>query len=174
MKTFKKSIFAAWAVVAGLSLTTACDDANEYEDANTANPSWVSHYNDSTAVPHPETLANTRWVRGTGIKKNAYGQEVQGFVESLDFVSADSVAVKMSQGVTEGTWNDESNTAKLPYYEYTYSSKTGNLQILQRNVSNGKVTKKAIFIGVVVKGKKEIITLVHYGDSPAQTYLVKE
>lgn len=174
MKTFKKSIFAAWAVVAGLSLTTACDDANEYEDANTANPSWVSHYNDSTAVPHPETLANTRWVRGTSIKKNAYGQEVQGFVESLDFVSADSVAVKMSQGTTEGTWVDDSNTEKLPLYEYDYSSTTGKLKIKQRVVNKGKVTKNDIFEGVAVSGQMETITIVHYGDTPSQTYLVKQ
>ena len=161
-------------MVAGLSLTTACDDANEYEDANTANPSWVSHYNDSTAVPHPDTLANTRWVRGTGIKKNAYGQEVQGFVESLDFVSADSVAVKMSQGTTEGTWVDDSNTEKLPLYEYDYSSTTGKLKIKQRVVNKGKVTKNDIFEGVAVSGQMETITIVHYGDTPSQTYLVKQ
>lgn len=173
MKKFRISIIAVATLLVGFGMT-ACSEANEYEDSNTDNPSWIAGYTDTTTVSHPESLDNTKWVRGTGLKKNAFGEEIQGFVESLEFVSADSVAVKMSQGVTEGTWNDESNTTKLPYYEYTYSSKTGNLQILQRNVSNGKVTKKAIFIGVVVKGKKEIITLVHYGDSPAQTYLVKE
>ena len=164
MKKFRISIIAVATLLAGFGMT-ACSEANEYEDSNTDNPSWIVGYTDTTTISHPESLESTKWVRGEGLKKNAYGKEIQGFVESLDFVSADSVAVKMSQGVTEGTWNDES---------YTYSSKTGNLQILQRNVSNGKVTKKAIFIGVVVKGKKEIITLVHYGDSPAQTYLVKE
>lgn len=173
MKKFRISIIAVATLLAGFGMT-ACSEANEYEDSNTDNPSWIVGYTDTTTISHPESLESTKWVRGEDLKKNAYGKVIQGFVESLDFVSADSVAVKMSQGVTEGTWNDESNTAKLPYYEYTYSSKTGNLQILQRNVSNGKVTKKAIFIGVVVKGKKEIITLVHYGDSPAQTYLVKE
>ena len=162
MKKFRISIIAVATLLAGFGMT-ACSEANEYEDSNTDNPSWIVGYTDTTTISHPESLESTKWVRGEGLKKNAYGKEIQGFVESL-----------MSQGVTEGTWNDESNTAKLPYYEYTYSSKTGNLQILQRNVSNGKVTKKAIFIGVVVKGKKEIITLVHYGDSPAQTYLVKE
>ena len=160
-----KTIWSAAILVLGLGLTS-CSDANEYEDSNTNNPQDAEQY--------PETIDGTTWVRGTGMKYSALGEEIQGFVDTLQFFSADSVYVKMSQGVTEGTWNDESNTAKLPYYEYTYSSKTGNLQILQRNVSNGKVTKKAIFIGVVVKGKKEIITLVHYGDSPAQTYLVKE
>ena len=174
MNKFKKSIFAAFAVVAGISLTTACTDANEYEDTNTDNPSWVNNYNDSTAVPHPETLASTTWVRGTGIKTNAYGEQVQGFVESLNFVSADSVAVKMSQGSTEGTWVDDSNTEKLPLYEYTYSESTGRIQILQRTVNKGTVTKKAIFVGVAVIGKQETITMVHYGDTPAQTYLVRQ
>ena len=174
MNKFKKSIFAAFAVVAGISLTTACSDANEFEDTNTNNKSWVINYNDSMAVPHPETLASTKWVRGTGIKQNAYGQEVQGFVESLDFVSADSVAVKMSQGTTEGTWVDDSNTEKLPLYEYSYSESTGRIQILQRTENKGTVTKKAIFVGVAVSGQQEAITMVHYGDTPSQTYLVKQ
>ena len=175
MITFKKSIFAAFAVVAGISLTTACSDANEFEDANTTNPSWVDNYNDSLSIPHPETVANTHWLRGSGIKKNAYGEEVQGFVESLNFVSADSVAVKMSQGVTEGTWVDESNTNALPYYEYTYSSNTGRIEILKRVVDDkGKVSKTAIFTGVAVSGSKEIITLAHFGDTPVQTYLEKQ
>ena len=150
MKKFRISIIAVATLLAGFGMT-ACSEANEYEDSNTDNPSWIVGYTDTTTISHPESLESTKWVRGEDLKKNAYGKVIQGFVESLDFVSADSVAVKMSQGVTEGTWNDESNTTKLPYYEYTYSSKTGNLQILQRNVSNGKVTKKAIFIGVVVK-----------------------
>lgn len=174
MNKFKKSIFAAFAVVAGISLTTACSDANEFEDTNTNNKSWVINYNDSMAVPHPETLTSTKWVRGTGIKQNAYGQEVQGFVESLDFVSADSVAVKMSKGTTEGTWVDDSNTEKLPLYEYSYSESTGRIQILQRTENKGKVTKNAIFVGVAVSGQQETITIVHYGDTPAQTYLVKQ
>ena len=169
MKTFKKSIFAAFAVVAGISLTTACSDANEYEDAYTDNPSWIENYTDSTKIAHPES------VRGTGIKQSAFGQEVQGFVESLDFVSADSVAVKMSQGTTtDGTWVDDSNTEKIPLYEYTYSATTGNIQILQRNVNKGQVTKTAIFVGVAVNGTWDVITLIHYGDTPVQTYLVKQ
>lgn len=174
MKTIKKSIFAALAVVAGISLTTACSDANEFEDTDTNNKSWVSNYTDSTAIPHPETLAGTQWVRGTGIKVNAYGKEVQGFVESLNFVSADSVAVKMSQGTTEGTWVDDSNTEKLPLYEYDYSAATGKLKIKQRVENKGKVTKNDIFEGVAVVGQPETITIVHYGDTPAQTYLVKQ
>ena len=152
---------------------SSCSDANEFEDTNTNNPSWVDNYNDSTAVPHPESLANTTWVRGN-IKSNAYGETVQGFVESLNFVSTDSVAVKMSQGSTEGTWVDESNTEKLPLYEYTYSTATGRIQILQVLNNNGKITKKAIFIGVAVNGRQDVITIVHYGDTPAQTYLVKQ
>ena len=163
------------AVVAGISLTTACGDANEYEDTNTANPSFVDNYNDSLAIAHPESVANTRWTRGTGIKTNAFGQEVQGFVESLNFVSADSVAVKMSQGTTEGTWVDEGNTEALPYYEYTYNNVTGRIEILKRTVNDkGAVTKSAIFTGVAVSGKQEVITVAHFGDTPVQTYLVKQ
>ena len=175
MKTIKKSIFAALAVVAGISLTTACSDANEYEHTDTNNPSWVNGYNDSLNISHPETLANTKWVRGTGLKQNALGEEVQGFVESLNFISADSVAVKMSQGTTEGTWTDDSNTEKLPYYEYTYNSGTGSVQILKRTVNDkGAVSKTAIFSGVAVSGTKEVLTLIHYGDTPVQSYLVKQ
>jgi hypothetical protein len=167
MNIIKKSIFAVFAVVAGLSLTTACSDANEYENANTNNPAWSGS--------HPEELTGTKWVRGSGIKFNAYGEEIQGFVESLNFAKADSVAVKMSQGVTEGTWVDESNTSALPYYEYTYSKNTGKLEILKRVVDDkGKVSKTAIFTGVAVSGTSEVITLSHFGDTPVQTYLVKQ
>ena len=175
MITFKKMIYAAFAVVVGLNLTTACGDANEFEDALTDNPSWVNGYTDSLKIAHPESMANTRWVRGSGLKMNATGQEVQGFVESLDFVSEDSVAVKMSQGVTEGTWVDESNTSALPYYEYSYTSNTGRIEILKRvEDDKGKVSKSAIFTGVAVKGTREVITLAHFGDTPVQTYLVKQ
>lgn len=174
MKTFGKTIFAAFAVVAGISLTTACSDANEYADSRTDNPSWVEKYTDSTKVAHPESLANTTWTRGTGIKTNAYGEEVQGFVESLRFVTADSVAVKMSEGVTAGTWVDESNTDILPYYEYTYSAITGRIEILKKTQSGTVVTKTPIFTGVAVNGTREVITIAHFGDTPVQTYLVKQ
>ena len=168
MNTIKKSIFAVFTVVAGLSLTTACSDANEYENANTNNPAWSGS--------HPEDLTGTKWVRGSGIKYNAYGQEVQGFVESLDFVKADSVAVKMSEGITSGTWKDDSNTEKTPYYEYKYSNVTGTVEILKESKNDkGAVTKTTIFTGVAVtSGTKEIITLSHFGDIPVQTYLVKQ
>lgn len=168
MNTIKKSIFAVFAVVAGLSLTTACSDANEYENANTNNPAWSGS--------HPAELTGTKWVRGSGIKYNAYGQEVQGFVESLDFVKADSVAVKMSEGITSGTWKDDSNTEKTPYYEYKYSNVTGTVEILMESKNDkGAVTKTTIFTGVaVISGTKEIITLSHFGDIPVQTYLVKQ
>lgn len=168
MNTIKKSIFAVFAVVAGLSLTTACSDANEYENANTNNPAWSGS--------HPEDLTGTKWVRGSGIKYNAYGQEVQGFVESLDFVKADSVAVKMSEGITSGTWKDDSNTEKTPYYEYKYSNVTGTVEILMESKNDkGAVTKTTLFTGVaVISGTKEIITLSHFGDIPVQTYLVKQ
>lgn len=159
----------------GVALLASCGDANEYEDAWTDNPSFVQNYNDSIEIAHPESVANTMWVRGKGIKKNVYGQDVQGFVESLNFVSADSVAVKMSQGATEGTWTDESNTEKNPYYEYTYSPVTGRVDVLKRVVDDkGKVSKSSIFTGIAVSGSQEVMTVVHFGDTPVQTYLVKQ
>ena len=166
MKIFRMTMIAMAALTMGLAIAS-CSDANEYEDADTNNPSW-------STTSHPASLASTTWVRGTGIKTNAYGQEVQGFVESLNFVSTDSVSVKMSQGTTEGTWVDDSNTEKLPLYEYDYSATTGKVQILQRTVNKGQVTKKAIFVGVAVSSTQDVITIVHYGDTPAQTYLVKQ
>ena len=156
------------------ALCVSCGDVNEYEDAYTDNPSWVDGYNDSLKIAHPETVANTMWARGSDLKVSAFGVEVQGFVESLNF-SADSVAVKMSQGKTEGTWVDESNTEKTPYYEYTYSDVTGRVEILKRVVDDkGKVSKATIFTGVAVSGKQEVLTVVHYGDTPVQTYLVRQ
>ena len=175
MKTFKKSIFAACALVAGISLTTACSEANEFEDTETLNPSWVEAYTDSLTIGHPESLANTKWVRGTGLKVNAYGEEVQGFVESLNFATADSVTVKMSQGATEGTWTNESNTEAQPYYEYSYSASTGRLEILKLvRDDKGNISKSAVFVGIAVSGKREVITLAHFGDTPVQTYLVRQ
>ena len=169
MKKFKITMMAAMALLMGVSVAS-CSDANQYEDAYTSNPSWASG-----TVTHPESVANTKWVRGTGLKINAYGQDVQGFVESLDFVSEDSVAVKMSQGVTEGTWVDESNTEKVPYYEYVYSSATGKVQILKRvEDDNHKVSKTEIFTGVAVSGTQQVMTVTHYGDTPVQSYLVKQ
>jgi len=174
MNTFKKSIIGAMTLLMGVCLT-ACSDANEYEDAFTDNPSWVNGYTDSLEISHPETMANTQWVRGSGLKINAYGEEVQGFVESLNFVSADSVSVKMSQGATEGTWTDESNTEKTPLYEYKYNNMTGTVEILKRVVNDkGAVTKQTIFHGIAVNGQQTILTIVHYGDSPIQTYLVRQ
>lgn len=169
MKKFKITMMAAVALLMGVSMVS-CSDANEYEDTNTDNPSWANG-----TVTHPETVANTKWVRGTGLKVNAYGQEIQGFVESLDFVTADSVAVKMSQGTTDGTWVDESNTEENPYYEYKYSEKSGKVQILKRVVDDkGKVSKTEIFTGIAVVGNKQVMTVTHYGDTPVQTYLVKQ
>jgi hypothetical protein len=181
MNTFKKynkvvaGVFYLLLLSSSPSLLSSCSDANEYEDAYTNNPSWVEGYTDSLKIAHPESLASTRWVRGTGLKVNAYGEEVQGFVESLNFVSADSVSVKMSQGTTEGTWTDESNTESTPLYEYKYNNATGTVDILKRVVNDkGAVTKQTIFQGIAVEGKQTVLTVVHYGDSPIQTYLVKQ
>lgn len=173
MNIFSKSVLGVAALLAAVTFTVSCEDANEYEDANTDNPSWVKGYNDSTAVAHPESLANTKWTRGTGLRKNVYGEEVQGFVETLNF-EQDSVVVKMSQGATEGTWTDDSNTPAVPKYEYTYSEITGKVEILKQvKDEKGKVSKSVVFMGIVVSGDKEVLTIVHYGDTPIQTYLVK-
>jgi len=174
MKTFKISVLAMAMVIAGLSLGS-CSDANEYEDAQTGNPSWTTNYTDSAEIPHPDAIAFTKWVRGSGLKYNAYGEEIQGFVESIDFLTADSCQVKMSEGVTTGTWTDQSNNDDVPYYEYTYSNLTGSVEILALvQDEKGNVSKTAIFTGVVVSGSKEVMTIVHYGDTPVQTYLVKQ
>ena len=167
-------MIAMAALLMGVAVAS-CSDANEYEDTDTANPTWVKGYTDSLKIAHPETVAGTRWVRASGLKTNAFGQEVQGFVESVSFVSADSASVKMSKGVTEGTWVDESNNDALPYYEYTYSNITGKVEILKQTKNDkGAITKSAIFTGIVVSGDREVLTLAHFGDTPVQTYLVKQ
>lgn len=175
MKIFRMTLIAATALLFGAGLASSCSDANEYEDANTNNPSWVNGYNDTLKVAHPESLDGTKWLRADRRKYSAFGQQVQGFVESLDFARPDSVAVKMSQGTTEGTWTDESNTESQPYYEYTYSATTGRLDILKLvRDEKGNISKSAVFEGIAVSGQQDIITLVHYGDTPVQTYLVKQ
>lgn len=158
------------ALTMGLTIAS-CSDANEYEDADTNNPSWSN----SETIAHPASLTGTKWVRATGFKKNAYGEEVQGFVESLDFVKEDSVIVVMSQGATEGTWLDESNNENTPKYEYTYADKTGSIAIKKmKKDDKGNLTKQDILVGVAVSGTQEGITMLHYGDTPLQTYLVKQ
>ena len=163
MKTFRNITMAAVSLLMGISFT-ACSDANEYKDANTTNPSFSNS--------HPESVANTKWVRGSGIKFNSKGQEIQGFVESMDFISETEVVVKMSQGVTESsTWLDESNTEALPAYLYEYSSTTGTLVVNKRITENNKTYDVEVFRGVVTDN---ILTIAHYGDVPLQTYLVKQ
>lgn len=179
MKALKKSYFAVAALLLGFCFT-ACEDANEYEDAKTDNPGWAGKYNDSLDIAHPETIANTYWVRGNGLKFNSYGEEIQGYVESLDFVDEANVVVKMSEGIipssisSSATWLDDSNTEAIPTYEYTYSSITGTINILKLVTDDkGKVSKVSIFTGVAVSGRNNVITISHYGDTPVQTYLVK-
>lgn len=179
MKALNKTVFAVAALFAGFSFV-ACDDANEYEDAYTQNPGWAGDYNDTLKIAHPETIANTYWVRGSGLKYNTDGEEIQGYVESLDFVDEQYVVVKMSEGIipasikNSATWLDDSNTEAIPQYEYTYSPITGTLEILKIVVdSNGKVSKVNLFTAVVVSEKQEVLTIAHFGDTPVQTYLVK-
>ena len=92
MNTFKKSIVAG--VLSSLLVSlSSCSDANEYEDAFTDNPSWVEGYTDSLKIAHPESLASTTWVRGSGLKTNAYGQEVQGvlFAKLMNLLSKEKI-----------------------------------------------------------------------------------
>ncbi len=176
MKLFNKSVWmgAALFVAAGF---VACEDANEFEDARTDNPSWVKDYTDSLEIAHPDSLAQQVWVRGEGIKINALGEEVQGYVESMDFITKDSVVVTMSEGVTKGTMGaDDSNTRENPY-EYEYTSETGTLKVKKLvEDEKGNISKVDIFVGVAVSGTKhgDMLTVVHYGDTPAQTYLVRK
>lgn len=130
----------------------------------------TTYFSDSLFVPIP-----VKWVRGAGMKFNAYGEEIQGFVESMDFFCADSVIVKMSEGCTAGTWVDDSNTESTPCYEYTYSASSGTVKVLKRVTNEkGAVSKTEIFTAVANIGKKNVMTVVHYGDTPVQSYLVKE
>lgn len=172
-------MIAMAALTMGLTIAS-CGDANDFEDAYTNNPSWVSGYTDDASVSHPESLSGTLWTRGTGLKLNAYGQDVQGFVESIEFVNETECVVKMSKmesSASSETWVyvDESNNEETPTYEYTYSDASGAISII-RNVENdkGAISKVTIFSGVAVSGTQEVITIVHYGDTPVQTYLVKQ
>lgn len=171
MKLFNKSLLAGAALVLAVGFV-ACEDANEFEDARTDNPSWVKDYTDSLDIAHPDSLAQQSWVRGHGIKFNAMGEEVQGYVESMVFTS-DSVTVKMSEGTTHGTMGvDDSGI-----YEYEYINETGSLTVLKSvKDDKGNLSKVELFSGVAVSGTKhgDILTVVHYGDTPAQTYLVRE
>lgn len=160
-------------LIMGLAIAS-CGDANEFGDTQTNNPSFTNGYTDDASVSHPASLSGTVWERGTGIKVNAYGEDIQGFVESIEFVSDDACIVKMSQGATAGTWVDESNNEDTPQYEYTYSETSGAISIIN-SVKNdkGAISKVTLFSGVAVSGDKDIITIVHFGDTPVQTYLVR-
>ena len=188
MKLISKTILLSGLFLAAFAFAS-CDNDVDFEDTNTNNPSFVPNYNDSTEVVHPESLANTSWTRGTGIKKNVFGQDIEGYVESLTFEN-DSVVVKMSEPASVAqltgtakdsyTWTDDSNNDATPKYEYTYSNVTGRLEILKMVKNDkGAVSKSAIFTGIVVSGTLEgkaldVITLSHFGDTPSQTYLVKQ
>ena len=168
MKLFNKSLLACAALLLSLGFV-ACEDANKFENSRTDNPAF--------GETHPDSLALQVWVRGEGIKFNAYGKEVQGYVESMDFYTKDSVVVTMSKGKTDGTMGaDDSNSRKNPY-EYTYVKETGTLKILKEvKDDKGNISKIELFSGVAVSDVKygAILTVVHYGDIPAQTYLVRK
>ncbi|MBQ0075273.1 MAG: hypothetical protein KBT34_13915 [Prevotella sp.] len=176
MKAIKKSIFAIAALFIGACFA-ACSDANEYEETNTANPSFVNGYNDSLKIQHPDSLTNTYWARTAGVKVNAYGEEVQGYVESLQFTTGDEVIVKMSEGslpesiknASTTTWNDESGT-----YEYQYNPSTGAVDIKKVEVVNKKTTKTTLFSAVVTIGTSEVLIVSHFGDNPVQSYLTRQ
>ncbi len=179
MNIFKQIIPAVAILVS--SCFFACTDPNEFSDWD--NPNWSSpekEYTDSAKYTHPESLDGTYWTRAEGFKFNAYGEEIQGYVESVDFIDHNYVVVKMSEGKipesikATAIWLDESNTDALPQYEYKYAPTTGSIEILKEIVDDkGKVSKVAIFTAVVVSGKQDVITISHYGDTPSQTYLVK-
>ena len=187
MKLISKTILLSGAFLAAMCFAS-CDNDVAYEDADTNNPSFVPNYTDSTVVAHPDSLVNTSWQRGTGIKRNVFGQEIEGYVESLNF-ERDSVVVKMSEpstiealgdGANAYTWTDDSNNEKTPKYEYTYSSVTGRVEIFKMVKNDkGAVSKSAIFTGIAVSGTlnrvaTDVITLSHFGDVPSQTYLVRQ
>lgn len=188
MKLISKTILLSGLFLAAFAFAS-CDNDVDFGDTNTNSPSLVPDYNDSTTVVHPESLANTSWTRGTGIKKNAFGQDIEGYVESLSF-ETDSVVVKMSEPASIAqlsddakdsyTWTDDSNNDATPKYEYTYSNVTGRVEILKMVKNDkGAVSKSAIFTGIVVSGTLngnaiDVITLSHFGDVPSQTYLVKQ
>lgn len=177
MKLFKKLVPAAVALFS-TACFYACTDACDYLDTNTNNPSWVENYNDSTKIAHPASLASTTWVRTAGLKTDVYGNDIQGYVESVAFTDADSCVVKMSApSYVQSTYSytDESNTQKTPKYEYTYSDVTGKFEILKMvKDEKGKVSKSAIFTGIAVDGTKSVITISHFGDTPVQSYLTKQ
>lgn len=187
MKLITKSIILSGVLLAGMAMAS-CDDANEYEDARTDNPSFVVNYTDSTEVQHPETIGNTTWVRGSGIKYNAFGQEIQGYVESMAFED-DSVAVKMSEPATVAqlgdaaanyTWTDDSNNEATPKYAYTYSPTTGRVEISKLiKDEKGNISPTVIFTGTFVSGTLhgnaiDVLTVSHFSDTPVQTYLVRQ
>lgn len=176
MKLFNKSFLAGATLLLAVGLV-ACEDACEYDDSKTDNPSWVNGYTDSLQIAHPDSLAGQVWVRGEGIKFNAYGEEVQGYVESMEFFSKDSMFVTMSKGVTAGTMGvDHSNTRENPY-KYEYVKETGNLNVVQTVIDDkGRRSEVTIFSGIAVSDTKfgDMLTVVHYGDTPAQTYLVRK
>lgn len=169
MKTLKITLLAFAAMLTSATFV-ACSDANEYSDTNTGNPSF--------GTSHPEALEGTTWVRGNGIKTNAYGEDIQGYVESIEFYKADSAIVKMSEGnipasmKATATWTDESNTDKIPHYEYKYSNVTGQVEILKETKNDkGQVSKTTIFTATAAGN---VLTVVHYGDTPNTSYLVKK
>lgn len=171
MKNINKYLFI-FSFILSATCLMSCEEANEFEGTNTDNPTFAKDWENA---PHPESLAGTTWVRGTNMKTNVYGEEVQGYVESMNFYREDSVIVKMSEGTTKGTWVDDSNTKANPHYEYVYTETTGKIEVKKEEKDDkGKVSKTIIFTAVAVTGKKDVMTVAHYGDTPVQTYLVKQ
>ena len=58
-KTFRNTMIAMAALLTGTAIAS-CSDANEYEDFDANNPSWVDGYHDSLKIAHPETLTAFR------------------------------------------------------------------------------------------------------------------
>lgn len=169
MKTLKKSILVFAAIFMGVCFA-ACTDANEYEDTDTSNPTM----GDS----HPETIESSTWVRAQGVKFNAYGEEIQGYVDTLKFISDTEVIVSMSEGKIPESMKptkqmvDDSNDESNPTYEYTYNNNNGEINIQKVTVnSKGAVSKTTLFLGVA---SGNYVVVSHFGDTPSQSYLVRK
>ncbi len=173
-----KNIVPAFLALLATTAFVACNDANEYEDTNTDPYSAVTNYNDSLTIAHPETLSGTTWQRTNGINVNVYGENVQGYIESVQFIDDTYCVVTMSEPEdipssisNSATWLDETTTEDAPY-EYAYSNVTGSVDIYSYvEDSKGNKSRTNIISGVAVNGNQTILSLSHFGDVPQTSYL---
>ncbi len=174
-----KNIVPAFLALLATTAFVACNDANEYEDTNTDPYSAVTGYNDSLTIEHPSTLSGTTWLRASGLNVNAYGEDVQGYIESVQFIDETYCVVVMSEPdnpssiSNSATWLDESNTDDDPNYEYNYSSANGSVDIYSYvEDSKGNISRTNIMSGSVVIGNQTVLSIAHFGDTPQTSYLL--